>query len=170
MLLPLSNQPPTTFVGLVADRGEIGAGVRLRHADAKNRLGTGDGRHDAPHHIFRAGFQDLRPALPIRDSVGRDRGAGGQHRLQHHIPFKGRAPMTAIFPWARQAQKTGLAQFGRKRFVIAGPGSGPQTGKKNSQVFGQKGADLGSHIRRPGRQVGRFETEGMRVGLHFGLQ
>ena len=42
-MLPLSNQPPTTLVDLVrifgglgADRGEIGAGVRLRHADAKN--------------------------------------------------------------------------------------------------------------------------------------
>ena len=124
------------FGGLGADRGEIGARVLRRTCRCKNRLATGDGRHDALLHICRAGYQDQRPGLPVHEPVGRDRGASGQHRLQNHIAFKGRAPMTAIFPWIRRAQNTSLVHFGRKRFVIAGPGSGPQTGRIISQGLG----------------------------------
>ena len=77
---PLIVQPPSTFVAVVADRGEVGARVRLAHADGEIALPGGDARQDRAPLLLRAVAQQQRPGLAVGDPVG-GAGRAGRHHL-----------------------------------------------------------------------------------------
>ena len=71
-----------------AHRGEIGADVGLAHADAEEAFAGGDARQDRLLLLLGADAQDRGAGLAVGDPVRADRGAGGQHFLQHHVAFE----------------------------------------------------------------------------------
>ena len=77
------------LLGLCARRREVGARIRLRHADAEKAFAPRHLRQDQLPLFFGAEAQQQRPGLPVADPVRADRRTGGQHFLKHHIAVEG---------------------------------------------------------------------------------
>ncbi len=171
-MLPLSNQPPTTLLAL----------VRIE-ARSEPESGSDMPMQKTPHH----GWWQARCAasyLPCRNSGSTARSADPRssgprpgcrrptypptsHSVQRpcahdrHIPLGTPGPENQSGPlWPEMLRHSQ-------------PRIWPANGKDNQP--GSRPKRRGPRLAYPpsravGWQVGRFETEGMHVGLHFGLQ
>ena len=78
-------------------REQIGAGIRLAHADRKTDLAAADARQDVHLDVLGRVFQQHRAALPVGDEEAPRRRVGDAHFLGHHIALEERALVAAIF-------------------------------------------------------------------------
>ena len=143
-------------------RGEqVGAGVRLAHADRKADLAAADARQDVHLDVFRGVFQQHRPALAVGDEEAPRRRVGDAHLLGHHVTFEEGALLAAIFLRPGHAEPAlGADPAGKFRRVgvfavglvrIEGAG-GDFLGEEGAHFLAQLLALLG--------QADRIETEG----------
>src|SRR5262249_27706346 len=89
--------------GLGADRGEVGAGIGLAHADAEEALALADSGEEAPALRLCPEAQEQRPALPVGGPVRRDRGTGDEQLLGHDVALEEAALAAAVALGPRHA-------------------------------------------------------------------
>src|SRR5438093_12463655 len=107
--------PPADLLRPRADGSEVGARVRLAHADGEGQLAARDPRQEALALLLGAEAQQERTALPVGDPMRGDGSPGRQHLLEHHVPLQGRALVPPVLLRPRQADPAAgadlLAEF-----------------------------------------------------------
>ncbi|MCY1431249.1 hypothetical protein D9M71_472130 [compost metagenome] len=150
------------LLGAGAHGGEVGADVRLAHADAAVDLAAGDAGADLRRQVVRRELHQQRAALAFGDPVGIHRRARGQQFFQHHVALQGAALMAAVAFRPGHAEPAAFAQLAAEGFVGAVPVLGALGGGKVFQGVGEKRPDFGAE----GVGAG-VETTGLdREGLH----
>src|SRR5207247_1258234 len=79
-----------------ADGGQIGARIRLAHADGEGQLATNDPRQDALPLFLDAEAQKEWATLPVRNPVSADGRAGGEHLLHIVVELEARPLMVDV--------------------------------------------------------------------------
>ncbi len=77
-------------------REQVGAGVRLAHADRETDLAAADARQDVHLDVLGRVFQQHRAALAVGDEEAPRRRVGDAHFLGHHIALEERALVAAM--------------------------------------------------------------------------
>src|SRR5258708_5635732 len=85
-------------------REQVGAGIRLAHADRKTNLAAADARQDVHLDVLGGVFQKHRAALPVGHEEAPRRHVGNAHLLGHHIALEKAPLMAAIFPGPGHAE------------------------------------------------------------------
>ena len=137
-----------------AGAGEVGAGVRLAHADAEGQFAGGDFRAEELLLLLGAEAQDIGTALAVAGVVGGQRRAGGEHFLDQHVAFEGAAFVAAILFRPRHADPAALAHRAAEVAVELASGEAHQV-----LVFLDEFTDFGAHGQRLGRQFDGIEAE-----------
>ena len=114
-----------------ADRGQIGAGIRLAHADREKDFAAADAGQKILALLVAAVAQQERPALPVGDPVAADRRAGCEQFLGDRIAFEKAALAAAIALRPRHADPAALAEAAaeiggavRAEIAVRGPAPG----------------------------------------------
>ena len=103
--------------------GEVGAGLRLAHADREEQLAAADGGNEEA--LLRLGpvAQDHRRALPLGDPVRRHRRAAREQLLDQDEARERIAAAAAVLARQRQADPAARAQRPAELGVEAEPGA-----------------------------------------------
>ena len=102
--------PPAVYRLRPALRGvEVGARVRLAHADAEVALAGHDARQDRVPHRLAAVAHEHRAALPVRDPVRPHRRARRQQLLGDHVALEEAPLAPAVAPGPSHADEPLLA-------------------------------------------------------------
>src|SRR3546814_6843793 len=89
-------------------RGEVGAGFRLAHADAEIAFSGRDAGEVVALLLLAAEFQHHRTALAVGDPVRADGNGCSQQFLGHDIAFERGTGLTALFLWPGDRKSTRL--------------------------------------------------------------
>ncbi len=159
ILAPSTAQPPVDAAGAGADRGEVGAGIGLAHADAEIAFAARDLRQIGALLRLGAEAQDERAGLAVGDPMRARRRARRQHLLGHDIAFERRpaAPAIALRPGhADPAARThGAAELGRE----LAPAAQARLERAGATLLVEEATDVGAQPLRLGRKAGRLEVE-----------
>ena len=92
------DQPAAFRLRRLGLRGEqVGAGVRLAHADREAHLAAADARQDVHLHVLGRVFHQDRAALAVGDEVQAHRRIGDAELLGHHVALEEAALVPAVF-------------------------------------------------------------------------
>ena len=91
-LLPVDHEVVAVATGARDERGEVGAGVRLGHADAPGGVTRQDPGKELGLLVGGAVLDERRAHLPIGEPHRGDRGAGGDQLLADDQPVDRRLP------------------------------------------------------------------------------
>ena len=142
-------------------REQVGAGIRLAHADRKADFAAADARQDVHLDVLGRVFQQHRAALPVGDEEAPCRRVGDAHFLGHHIAFEKGTFVPAIFlrpghaePAARadpagKFRRVGVFAVGLVRIERAG-----------GDFLGEERAHFLAQLLAFRRQADRIETKG----------
>ena len=109
------DQKTTVGLGrLGLGREQIGAGIRLAHADRKTDFAAADARQDVHLDVLGRVFQQHRAALPVGDKETPRRRIGDAHFLGHHIALEEATFVAAIFLRPGHAEPAAFADPARK--------------------------------------------------------
>jgi len=139
-------QTPAAFAarGPRANAGEVGAGIGLAHADAKEGFGaTNFGQIELALRL-RAELEDQGPALAVGDPVRGNRGAGGQQFFHQNEAREGIQVGTTVARRQGHADPTPCGQLLAKGGIEAHPGAGPDVGGHWLKAGLEKGLYLGA--------------------------
>ena len=156
------DQIAAVGLGRFGLRGEqVGAGIRLAHADGKTDLAAADPRQDVHLDVLGGVFQQHRAALAVGDEEAPGRRVGDAHFLGHHIALEEGALVAAIFLRPGHAEPAALADpsgkfrrvgvFAVRLVRIEGAGG---------DLLGEEGAHFLAQLLAFGRQADRIETKG----------
>src|SRR5580704_13884417 len=96
-------------------REQIGAGVRLAHADGKADLAAADARQDVHLDVLGRIFEQDRAALAVGDEEAAGRRVGDAHFFRHDVAFQERALVAAILLRPGHADPAALTDLARER-------------------------------------------------------
>src|SRR5579859_5134527 len=152
-LAAIDHPAPVAFHGAGAHRREIGAAVRLAHADAEGTLTLADARKDQVFRSFAAVSQNLRAGLPIRDPMREAGSSGGEHLLRDDIAHEAGKGLTAILLGPGDTYESSSANTAAELRVEGAPGAPMRCIAAGFSLRGEKLAHTA-----PGRQGFRWET------------
>src|SRR2546427_4602878 len=136
-----------------ADGGQIGARIRLAHADGEGQLAANDPRQNALPLCLGSEAQKEWATLPVRNPVSADGRAGGEHLLHHHVALEEGALVAAVLLGPRHADPAARADAARELAVEATPRLGPLHGGGAAELLFEKLTHLGAETLGLGGQV-----------------
>src|SRR5947199_884381 len=92
-------------------RKQIGAGIRLAHADRETYFAAADARQDIHLDVLGRVFQKHRATLAVGDEEAPRRRIGDAHFLGHDVTLEERALVAAIFLRPGHAEPAAPAYF-----------------------------------------------------------
>jgi len=122
ILVPLTRQPPSTFVARVRTEAKVAPGVGLAHPDREAQLAAADGRQEALLLGLGAEPVDDRATLAVGHPVVTDRRPPPQQLLDDDEPLDGSPLLAAVALRQRHAQPSPPGRACGKR---PGPWSPP---------------------------------------------
>ena len=147
--------------------GEVGAGLRLAHADAEEDFAAADARQDGALLRLAAVAQDQRRALPLGDPVRRDRRAAREQLLDQHEARERVAAAAAVFARQREADPAARAERAAEAGVEAEPRARAHVGGHAGERVVEEAPHLGAE--RLGRRRQRLQRERLdHVGVALG--
>ncbi len=138
---------------------EIGAGIRLAHANAKIAFAGGDARQDIVFLLVGADAQQQRSALPVRDPMATNGRTGGKHFFQHNIAFERGALMAAIPLRPGHADPALRAHLAAELRIEAAPGAAALLRRAICILLAEKGAHFAAQRFGLRRMRRRSETQ-----------
>ena len=157
--------PAAVDLGRLGLGGEqIGAGIRLAHADDEAQFAAADARQNVLLDVFGRVFEQDRPALPVGDEVQAHRRIGDAHFLRDDKTLKETALVAAVFLRPGHADPAfgadALAEFAVLGVAVAGPVGHEGAGR---DFLGNEGAHFLAQFLALGRQADLVELE---IGAH----
>ena len=156
------DQPAAVGLGgLGLCREQVGAGIRLAHADGKADFAAADARQDVRLDALGGVFQQHRAALPVGDEEAPRRRVGDAHFLGHHVALEERALMAAILLRPGHADPAALADPSGKLLGVGVFAVGLERVEgAGRDLVGEKRAHFLAQFFAFGRQADRIETKG----------
>ena len=157
--------PAAVDLGRLGLGGEqVGAGVRLAHADDEAQFAAADARQNVLLDVFGRVFEQDRSALPVGDEVQAHRRIGDSDFLGDDVALEEIALVAAVFLRPGHADPAfgadALAEFAILGVAVAGPVGHEGAG---GDFLGDEGAHLFAQLLAFGRQADLIECE---VGAH----
>jgi hypothetical protein len=125
-----------------ANRGQVGAGVWLAHADGEGELAPHDGRQEALALRLGAEAQQQRSALALGDPVRAGRGTGGEQLFEQHVALQERPLLTAVALGPREPDPAAGAELAAELGIEAAPRSRPAHRRPIPERLTEERADL----------------------------
>src|SRR5262249_46765726 len=112
--------------------------------DGERQLAARNSRQKLLALRLGAEAKEQRTGLTVGDPVGRDRRAGGEHLLEHHVALE-RAPLVATVALRpRHGDPAARAHLLAERAVEAAPGVRAEHGRGVTQLAAKELAHLGA--------------------------
>ena len=162
-LLALEQPAVRIARGARAQPRQIGAALRLAHADAEEDISLADARQEEVELRGRAVLENQRPALPVGDPVRRHRRAAAQQLFGQHEAVKGVLAATAIGLGQRHADPAAC----RQRAAEVGVETHPRTRQPVHRPVAQRLFEEGAHsgAQRFGRSRNCAKCQGFDHGI-----
>src|SRR4029077_8966971 len=138
-------------LGPGAHRSEVGAGVRLAHADTAISFTSCHAGEVLAALRLGAQLAQRRPGLAVGDPVRAHRSADREQFLQQHVALDTAALLASVAFGPSQAYPPLGAELAREFAVVHGPGVGFLLGGPVGQLAPQELADLAAELRDASR-------------------
>ena len=142
-------------------REQVGAGIRLAHADRETYFAAADAREDVHLDVLGRVFQKHRAALAVGDEEAPRRRVGHAHFLGHNVTFEERTLVAAIFLRPGHAEPAAGADLsGKFRHVGVFAVRLVRIESAGGDFFRKEGAHFLAQLLAFARQADWIETEG----------